>query len=244
MNLLYLVYNEVLYRPFLNGLIFIYNFLPIHDLGVAIIILTVLLRLALYPLSRKAINSQRAMSEIQPQINEIQKKYKGSKEEQAKMLMALYAEKKINPFSGCLPILIQLPVLIALFQVFRTGLGDDFSSLYHFVENPGVLNTIAFGYINLTKPSLFFGILAGASQFFQARLIPSSPIGSSGSGEFLKVMQWQTKYFLPVLFAFWSLTLPSALPLYWTILNIFGIIEYGQIGRFFKKKPNLHDRTN
>jgi len=210
--------------------------LPIHDLGLSIILLTVLLRLALFPLSRKAVNSQRAMSEIQPRISEIQKKYKGNKEEQAKMLMALYAEKKINPFSGCLPILIQLPVLIALFHVFRTGIGSDFSSLYYFIVNPVILNTTAFGYIDLTKPSLVLGVLAGVSQFFQARLMPSSPAGQSGSGEFLKAMQWQTKYFLPVLFAFWSLTLPAALPLYWTILNIFGIIEYGQIGRFFKKK--------
>lgn len=150
--------------------------------------------------------------------------------------MALYAEKKINPFSGCLPILIQLPVLIALFQVFNTGLNGDFSFLYGFIENPGVLNTVAFGYIDLTKPSMIFGVLAGISQFFQAQLMPSSSPASSGSGEFLKAMQWQTKYFLPVLFAFWSLTLPSALPLYWTILNIFGIIEYGQLGKIFKKK--------
>lgn len=235
MNLLYLIYHEALYRPLLNGLIFIYNFLPIHDLGIAIVLLTVLLRLALYPLSRKAVSSQRAMSEIQPQISEIQKQYKGNKEEQAKRLMALYAEKKVNPFSGCLPILIQLPVLIALFQVFRTGLGGDFSYLYNFIESPGVLNTTAFGYIDLTKPSIILGVFAGVSQFFQAKLVPSSPAGQSGSGEFLKAMQWQTKYFLPALFVFWSLTLPSALPLYWTILNIFGIIEYGQGGKIIKQ---------
>src|SRR4030042_4633723 len=113
MSFIILVFNEILYRPLFNGLIFLYNSIPYHDFGVAIILLTLIIRFVLYPLNQKAMRSQKALNELQPQIKEIQTKHKNDRAKQSQSLMDLYKANNINPASGCLPILIQLPVLIA-----------------------------------------------------------------------------------------------------------------------------------
>src|SRR3989338_5607953 len=196
------LYNELLYKPLFNALIFIYNVLPGADMGLAIIFLTILIRLLLYPLSKKTVVSQMALKEIQPQILEIQRKYKDNKQEQAKATMALYQEKKINHFSGCLPILIQFPILIALYQVFL-------------------------GLVNLSQPNLIFAVLAGVSQFFQTRMvIPAKPAGAGPAGDkgaFSQMLNQQMLYFMPIFTIFIASRLPAALALYWTITNAFSI---------------------
>ena len=111
--MLYL-YNEFLYRPLFNLLVFFYNTIAFSDVGIAIVLLTVFTRLIFLPLSQKAIRSQKALQELQPQIKAIQEKYKDNKEEQGRQVMAFYKQNKTNPLSGCLPLLIQLPILIAL----------------------------------------------------------------------------------------------------------------------------------
>src|SRR5688572_820076 len=111
-------FNTVLYYPLFNLLVLIYNYLPGHDFGIAIIVLTIIIRFILYPVSVKALNSQKALQKLQPQIQELQKKYKDDKEKQAKETLELYRREKINPFSGLLLALIQLPILIALYNVF------------------------------------------------------------------------------------------------------------------------------
>ena len=117
MDLLITAFNEILYRPLFNILVLLYNIIPGDDLGIAIIVLTIGIKLVLYPLNQKAIKSQKALQELQPKIKEIQKKYK-DKTQQAEELLKLYKEAKINPFSGFLPLLIQIPILIALYKVF------------------------------------------------------------------------------------------------------------------------------
>ena len=112
------LFEELLQRPLFNALVFLYQTVSFHDLGVAIIALTLLIRFALYPLSKKSISSQKEMMEIQPEVKKIQEKYKGNKEEQMKRTMALYKERGVNPFAGCLPLLVQLPIVIALYWVF------------------------------------------------------------------------------------------------------------------------------
>jgi len=120
MDFLITIFNETLYRPLFSLLVWVYNTIPGHDLGIAIILVTIFLRIVLYPLSHKALKSQKALQELQPKIKEIQKKFK-DKQEQAKATMEFYKENKINPFSGCLPLLIQLPILIGLYRVFSHG---------------------------------------------------------------------------------------------------------------------------
>jgi len=150
MNIISLIWDEGLYRPLFNILVFLYNTIPGHDIGVAIIILTALLRFALWPLSQKSIKSQKALQELQPKMNEIKKKYKNNKEKQAQATMEFYKKNKINPLGSCLPMLIQLPILIALYRVLRDTVGSDqLNALYYFILDPGRIDPYFLGLIDL-----------------------------------------------------------------------------------------------
>lgn len=232
MEIITAVFNEALYRPLFNGLILLYNFIPGHDLGIAIIVLTALIRLVFYPLSQKAIQSQKAMNELQPALKEIREKHKGNKEEQAKLTMELYRKYRINPMAGCLPILIQLPILIALYRVFFTGLNSEHldSLLYSFVERPASLNLMFLGIVDLSQRSVVLAVLAGIFQYVQAKMIaPKKTMAQSGlkgkGPDFSLLMSQQMTYFMPLITVFIAWRLPAALPLYWIVITVFGIIQ-------------------
>lgn len=220
----------ILYQPLFNSLVILYDYIPGHDFGVAIIFLTLIIRVILYPISVKAVNSQRSLQKLQPQMQDIQKKYKNDKEKQAKEILELYKKEKINPFSGLLLALIQLPILIALYRVFWGGLNPkELTGLYGFVVNPGHINTLFLHIINLSKPNLVFAILAGLTQYFQTKmLLPKNDAKNSSKGgavDFSQVMQKQTLYILPIFTIIILMNLSSALGLYWTISGLFSIIQ-------------------
>src|SRR3990167_11232919 len=128
-------FNTILVYPLLNLLVFTYQY--VQDIGAAIIILTVLVRLALLPSFHKSLKHQKALTDLQPKLNEIKEKYKDNKEQQAKALMELYSVHKVNPLSSCLPLLVQLPILIALYQVFIQSLnGAELEGIYSFISRP------------------------------------------------------------------------------------------------------------
>ena len=130
------IFTIILVQPILNFMVFAYNY--IHDIGLVIILVTILIRLILLPSFNKSLKAQKNMAALQPRMNEIREQYKDNKEEQAKQLMAFYKETNTSPFSSCLPLLIQLPLLIALYQVFNIGLnGNDLGHyLYHYIPQP------------------------------------------------------------------------------------------------------------
>jgi YidC/Oxa1 family membrane protein insertase len=231
MELIITIFNEVLYRPLFNILVWFYNVIPGHDLGVSIIVLTFLIRLIFYPLSKKAIQSQKAIAKIQPEIKKIQKKYKDKKEEQAKMMMEIYKKHKINPASGCLPILMQLPILIALYRVFFTGLDPQkLNGLYGFISRPESLDPMFLNIINLSQASIGLAILAGVLQFIQSKMIMPKKIAGQkkmkiGSLDFSSLMSQQMTYFMPLITVFIAWRLPAALPLYWIVITLFGIFQ-------------------
>lgn len=242
MEFIIAIFNETLYRPLFNLLIWIYNIIPGHDFGVAIILLTVFLRLVLYPLSHKALKSQKALQELQPKIKEIQKKHK-NKEEQAKATMAFYKENKVSPFSGCLPILVQLPLLIALYQVFLKGFNaENLEVLYSFVSNPGSVNPMFLGLVNLANPSPIFAILAGFSQFLQSKAMFKQKKGADagGLGDFSKIMSKQMTYMMPLFLVFIAWNLPSGLALYWIVTMLFSLLQQLVVNKSFEK----HESTN
>lgn len=229
------IFDIVLYRPLFNALVFLYDYLPGRDFGVAIIVLTLVIRFLLYPTSIKAVKSQKAVQQLQPKIQEIQKKYKDDKEKQSKEVLELYKKEKINPFSGLFLALIQLPILIALYSVFWKGLEpEELSRLYEFVASPGQINALFLGVIDLSKPNLIFAILAGITQFFQTKML--SPQNKATGGGFSQVMQKQMLYFFPVLTVMILLSLPSALGLYWTVSGLFSIVQQYFI---LRKKPEI-----
>src|SRR3990172_8432314 len=118
------LYNLIFYKPIFNLLIFLYNSIPGSDIGLAIILLTVIIKLALWPVTAKTMKSQKALTDLQPKMEALKKKYaaKEQKEDLAKAMMELYSKEKVSPFSACLPTLVQLPVFIALYQSLRHGL--------------------------------------------------------------------------------------------------------------------------
>ncbi len=235
MNPIPFLYSEIIYRPLLNSLVAIYAFLPPHDLGLAIIVLTVLVRLALHPTLVKTIRSQQALSKLQPKIREIQERFKDNREEQGRRMMELYKSQGVNPLSGCLPMVIQIPILIGLYQVFFSGLAlDDPSLLYSFVPRIQDFNPIAFSLFDLSKPNIVLALTAGVTQFLQARYLPMPSAGPAGQQQdFQKAMRLQMTYFFPLLIAGISYTLPAALAFYWTILNLIAMLEQLWIRRRF-----------
>ena len=226
MNPFIYLYTEFLWRPLFNGLVGFYVALPGHDLGLAIAALTILIRVILMPLLSRAQESQRTMQILQPKVKKIQETMKKDREGQGRALMALYAEHKVNPFFSFLALAVQLPILIALFQVFRQGLHpESLQYLYGFVPHPVLLNPISFGLLNLTRGNLYLGVLAAITQYFQTKLATPPPAPGAGKNDFATMLQWQTTYIFPGLILVWSYTLPSALTLYWTVMNTFGIVQ-------------------
>jgi len=223
-------------------MILIYNYLPIKDLGVTIILLTIFIRILLLPLSYKAARTQREIAKVQPKLKEIQAKYKDNKEEQARKLMEIYKEHKINPLSGIVPILIQLPVLIALYRAFMGFINDPtLLPLYSFVKIPDTVNATFLGIIDLAVPSIALAVVAGGLQFaFSKFVTPKVAKNKKKSGGIGASMASQMTYFLPVLTVILGSKFPAGLPLYWSTTTLFSLAE--QI--IVKKKSEKKDREN
>lgn len=235
MNLLINAFNTILYRPLFNALILLYQYFPGHDFGVAVIVLTVLIRILLHPLMIQSVKSQKVLSDLQPKIQEIKNKYKEDKEKQAKETMALYQKEKINPLGGCLPLLIQLPILIAIYQVFGKGLRPEaMANLYSFIPHPGEIDLTFLGIMNLSQPNLILAIFASIALYFQTKMMtPKTQKAKDQAGQFSQLFQKQTLYFLPILTFFILLRLPAAISLYWLITSLFSIFQ-----QYFILKPS------
>lgn len=164
------------------------------------------------------------MQELQPKIDEIKAKYP-NKEEQAKAMMELYKNEKINPFSSCLPLFIQLPFLWAVFRVFRAGLSNgSLNMVYSFMHRPEALNPIFFGFLNLSVPNIYLAVLAGAAQFWQAKMLPIKKPEVKGEGtqdeSMTVIINKQMIYFMPLLTFFMCLKFPAGLALYWFVTTV------------------------
>lgn len=237
-------WTEIFIRPLTNLLIFLYNIIPGHDLGISIIILTIIIRLILYPSSRKAIKSQRAMQNLQPELDKIREKHKDDKQKQTQETLKLYQENKISPFSSCLPLLIQMPILIALYWVFRKVSAEDVSSLlYPFIRAPQDFTPYFLGIIDLTKPEVYvLPILAGATQFIQSWMIlkrnkkeehkPDEKVQDIGSA-----ISKQMTYIFPIITIIFAASLPAAISLYWIATNLFSIVQQYIIMKEEKLQP-------
>lgn len=224
------IFVTIFYQPILNLLIWIYNIIPGHDIGLAIIGLTLLVKLVLYPLSKKSLEGQKSLQNLQPKLDEIKKKYADNKEAMSKAMMELYRQEKVNPLSSCLPLLIQLPFFWAIFRVFRDELsGKATTLLYSFILHPGALNPVAFGFVDFSKPNIILAILAGVSQFVQAKMMPmkQSPISTPGAKDenMMASMNKQMLYFMPVFTIFICLSLPSGLAFYWFVSTLLTIAQ-------------------
>lgn len=221
-------FDTFFYNPMYNVLVAIVGIMPGGNIGWAVIVLTILVKLLLFPLSQKGVRTQAKMREIEPEIRKIKELHKNNQQEQALKTMELYKKHHVNPFSGCLLLLIQLPIIFALYFVFLNGLKFDQNILYSFVSLPGAVDMNFFG-IDLTQKSLLLALLAGASQYFQLKLsIPpvlprTTDEKPTMQEEFARNMSLQMKYFFPVMVFFIAYSISSAIALYWLVSNLFAV---------------------
>ena len=235
------IFKVIFYQPILNLLVFIYNIIPGHDLGITIIILTIIIKLVLWPLSNQSIKSQKSLQDLQPKIEEIKKKYANKKEEMGKAMLELYKNNKVNPFSSCLPLIIQLPFLFAVFGVFRNGLANGSLALvYPFIARPEVINNISLGFIDLSRPNIAMAVLAGIAQFWQVKMmsIQKPLVKSPGAKDenMAAIMNKQMQYMLPIMTVVFGFSFPGGLMLYWLASTVLTALQ--QLYLYNKKKNN------
>ena len=224
-------YHTFIYQPLYNGLVFLLAMLPFADAGVAVIVFTVIVKIVLYPLSKKAIITQLLMKEIQPEIDQVKEKYKNNKEEQARKIMQVYKERGVNPFLSIILIFIQIPIIFALYQVFNSGLpAINTAELYSFIWEPQAVSTTFLGLFDISdKHNIPLAALVGVSQFFQAWfMVSGQSIGKKTKrgtfeSDFAHSMNLQMKYVLPVFLGIVSYNLSGALAIYWITSNLFAI---------------------
>ncbi len=232
------IFITVLVQPILNVLVWFYNVVPGNDFGVAIILLTLLVKVVLYPFTMAQIKQQRALQQLQPKIDEVRLRLKDDKDAQAKELMELYKREKVNPASSCLPLVVQLPVFIGLYRALRDGIGSKgLDLLYPFVANPGTIHASMFGVIDLSKPQIVLAVLAGAVQFYQSWQIYKKPSPATAPPADVKntegakdesmaaAMNKQMMYVMPVVTIFIGSTLPGGLTLYWLIMSLLTVAQ-------------------
>src|SRR3989338_338795 len=230
------LYNTILYEPLLNAVVFLYNILPGNDFGLAVIALTIIIRLIFFPLTVKTILSQRALSRINPQMKAIKDKFKNDVQAQSAAIMKLYKENNVNPLSGCLPLLIQLPILIALYQAFGAGFKpDNLGLIYNFITKPENINPISFGFLNITSRSVILAIITGAFQFIQLRQNQNlMQNNSDGVQKEMQALNKQMLYIFPVMIIIIGWNLPAGLLLYWVTTTLFSMGEQKYIRMRYK----------
>jgi len=223
-------FRVTLYEPLYNGLVLLISIVPFADVGIAVIILTVFVKLILFPLSIKMVKTQLAVRELEPHIKKIKEKYKKDQSEQARKTMALYKEKGVNPFFGFLLILVQLPIIFSLYWVFFKGglpvINEDI--LFSFIPVPEIVNMQFLGFIDIGAKSIFLALLAGVTQYFQIKLSlpPMKPRENktpSLKEDLARSFNIQMRYIMPIIVIVISYVISAAVALYWTTSNLFAI---------------------
>lgn len=230
-------FHAVFYNPIYNALVALVALVPGGDVGVAVIILTIIIRLVLLPFSLSAARTQRAMKVLEPKIKELKEKHKGDKEKEALETLALYREARVNPFASILMVFIQIPVLLALYWVFYN---EPFSTinvarLYALTPVPDFISLEFLGIISVAGKSIILALLAGLSQFLQAHMALSGTMKPSAEGgmqnDFQRVMGIQLKYVFPFLIGAISYTTSGAIALYFITTNLAGSVQEWHVRR-------------
>lgn len=233
------------YRPIYNGLIFLASISPNHDLGLAIILLTILIRTILLVPSQKAMKSQRRMQELQPRLNKIKEQHKGDQQRIAMETMAVWKEAKISPFGSCLPILMQFPFLIALFYVIQNGLNPDNTYLlYSQYANFSLtdINVNFLGVLDLTTANFYvLPLIIGGLQFIQMKLsfmknAKKQEGNTPAPKNEMAMANNMMIYLMPVMIALFTASLPAGVGIYWGTSTIYGIIQQLVVNKGSPKK--------
>lgn len=238
-------FYAILYQPLFNALILLYEFLPGRDLGLAIIVLTVLVRLALSPLLTRQIRSQKKLAALQKDVGEIRKATK-DRAEQSQRMLALYKHHGVSPVSGCLPVLVQLPVLWAMYAVLREGVRPEaLAALYAFVPRPETIEPVMFGLLRLQEPAfqrggagftfswpaVILALLTGVVSYWQARLTPglqkkhTLAEDTTPTERMAHQMNQQMLVLMPLMTTYFALVFPAGLALYWFVTTLVSVLQ-------------------
>ncbi len=230
------IWHTFFFDPVYNTLVFFIDVIPAGDVGLAIILTVVLVKLVLLPLSVKAAKTQKILREIEPKLKELKEKFKDKREEQAKAMMEVYKEAGMNPFASILLFMIQIPIIIALYLAVSKGGGIPLPEintdlLYSFIPSPDSASMDFLGLVDITGKSIILAALAAVTQFFQIKLAmpPMTPRDPNAApdlkADFMHNMQIQMRYVMPVLIFFAAYFISAAIALYFFVSNIVGILQ-------------------
>jgi len=234
------IWITLLYQPITNALIYLTSIIPNHDFGWAIILLTILIRTLLLVPNQKALHSQKKLQIIQPKLNQLKEKHKGDQQKIAAETMSLYKEHKVNPLGSCLPMLIQIPILLGLYEVIQSGLSPNntfllYGSLKNFDIN--LVHTNFLGILELTKINYtFLPIIVGVLQFLQIRL--SLGQSKNQSGNQMTAMNKGMTIIMPIMITIFAASVPSGVGLYWASSTLYATIQ-----QIFVNRSHDQDHT-
>jgi YidC/Oxa1 family membrane protein insertase len=263
------MFTTLIAQPIFNLLVAIYALLPGHNFGLAIIVFTIIIRLLLWPLVKKQLHQTKVMRKVQPELKKIKQQTKGDRQKEALMTMELYKERGIKPMASIGVVLLQLPILLALYSGLNRVIKDphqlhdfaypflqDLSWMQQLGQNIHLFDESLFGVVDLTKsaigahglylPALVLVLGSVIIQFFQSRqLLPQAKDGRSlrsilrdaGAGkqtdqsEVNAAVGRSTLYFLPIMIFFFTVSLASALSLYWLVGGLVAFLQQSIILR-------------
>lgn len=219
------LFNSILITPLYNVLLVLTNAIPGADIGVAIIVLTIMVKILLLPLYQQSIKTQKALKLIEPELLKIKEQYKNDKVEQTRLTLELYQKHQIHPLSSVAVVFIQIPIILALFFVFRDSLATTGHTIYSFVVKPEIISTNFLGLIDITTKSIWFAALTALTQgIYLWQTVPApnkKELGQSWQKDFQHGMSLQMRYGAPILIFFVSWSFPIAISLYWITSNVF-----------------------
>lgn len=245
---------DIIINPFTTILLVLYEFLG-QNVFLAIVAFTVLVRMAILPMTLRQQRSMKRMQELSPKLKELQEKHKDDRERLVQEQMALYKTHGVNPMASCLPLFIQLPIFIGLWRAIVASLAStpaDLLGLEHRILLGGLDNLVplknSFLWMNLALPDPYYilPILVVITSYLQQKLItPSTPPSSGGksndAADQAAQITKQMTTIMPLFFGFLALTYSSGLSIYFITSNIIGIVQYGAMGRMnLKEKLGAH----
>ncbi len=227
------MFHTLFYDPIYNLLVYVIDLIPGGDVGLATIIVTCVVKIILFPLSKKATKTQLKMKQLEPELAKIKEQYGSNREEFGRKTLEFYRKNELNPFASFFLILIQLPIIIALAYIFISGGLPLIKTelLYSFITVPSTVSTLFFGLVDVSKTSLILSILAGLAQFVQIRYsVPAYTPPAEGSknkstlgDDFARSMNVQMRYVMPIFMFVVCLTVSGAVALYWITGSLFAI---------------------
>ena len=234
-------FHVAFYNPIYNALTALIAIVPGGDVGVAVILLTICIRLVLLPFSLSAARTQRAMKTLEPKIKALKETHKNDKDRIAIETLELYRSAKVNPFTSILMAFIQIPVLLALYWVFmyESFTIVNTALLYSFTPTPQHVSLQFLGIISVMGKSIFLAVLAGLTQLLQAHLAlqgTMKPSPDSKQGDFQRIIGMQLKYVFPFLIAAISYTTSGAIALYFIATNLAGSAQEWHVRRVIARE--------